>query len=399
MPSHSPRPKRPVVGHHRATGQAYALIGGRRHYTGLHADPASHARALALLAEAAAHGGTLPSPKHAATVAEIVAAYLNHAAEMGGDIPRQDHAFRPLLALYGHLAAADFGPVKLDVVRRVWIDGGIAGGVEYRPLTRSTINERVRAIVRAFRWAASRELVHPDVPAALGMLEGLRQGRSRAKEPRRVRAVPDAVIEATLPHLPRPVAGLVRLQRTCGARSGEILGLRARDIDTTRPIWVCRLESHKTAHLGKARVLTFGPKAQAVLREHMRGKPPWAVIFSPQDSLQERAEAAENHRRPDQKPNPRKTDRTVGERYCTRGYAVAIMRGIAKANAARKAGGLPPIPHWTPHMLRHAFATEARQHCSMDAVQAVLGHSTADMTQHYAALDLAKAAEVAAAIG
>jgi integrase len=395
--------QRPGVGHHKATGQAYALIAGHRHYTGPYTDPASHARALALLAEAAANGGALPSPKHAATVAEVVAAYLAHAAGYYAgsrtSLARVEAALRPLAGLYGHLPAAEFGPVRLEVVRRVWIEGGTAGGVQYRALRRSTINDYTRAIVAAFRWAAAREMIPAEVPTALGMLQSLRARRSAAKEPAKRHPVPDAVIEATLPHLPRPIAGLVRLQRACGARSSEILGLRPRDIDTTGPIWICKIEAHKTAHLGKARTLTFGPKAQAVLREHMAGKTPWAVIFSPWDSVQERAEAAETHRRPDQKPNERKTDRTVGEAYCSRSYAVAILRGIAKANAARAAEGLPPLPHWTPHMLRHSFASEARKHCSMDAVQAALGHASADVTQIYAALDIGKAAEVAAAIG
>jgi integrase len=234
---------------------------------------------------------------------------------------------------------------------------------------------------------------------ALCMLSGLRQGRSKAREPRKVHPVHDADIAATLPHLPAPVAGLVMLQRHTGARSGEILGLRPRDIDTTGPVWLCRLDEHKTAHLGKARVLTFGPKAQAVLKEHMAGKLPWQAIFSPTDSIAERSERAATHRRPDQKPNQRKTDRTINEVYSVRGYGVAVARGVEKANAARRAQGLPEIGHWHPHRLRHSFATEARQHFGLDAVAAALGHSDADVTQIYAQIAECKAAEVATAIG
>lgn len=405
MPPKSTAPRKPAsptVGRHKAKNLAYIRIAGRMIYTGPWDAPESHAKAHALLAEAAANGGTLPPPRHAGTVAEIARAYLLHCKEYyaatQGD-PQVNTALFPVVALFGHLDAADFGPLKLSAIRQLWITGGTVGGKEIPALCRSTINAHIQRVVRCFRWAASRELVHPDVPAALCMLEGLRKGRSKAREPRIVRAVPDAHVEATLPFLPRPVAGLVRLHRACGARSSELLGLRLRDIDRSGRVWLLRLTEHKNAGRGKDRTLCFGPKAQAVILEYARGKAPWAVIFSPRDAIAERSEKATVHRRPNQKPDPRKTERTIAEAYTKDSYGRAVARGVEKANEARRKEGLPEIPRWHPHQLRHAAGTEIRQHHGLDAVSASLGHSDPKTSAIYAELSLGKAVAVAAELG
>jgi hypothetical protein len=59
----------------------------------------------------------------------------------------------------------------------------------------------------------------------------LRYGRAQARETSPVEAVPLDVVEATLPELPRPVAGLVRFQLATGFRPGEARILRAVDLD------------------------------------------------------------------------------------------------------------------------------------------------------------------------
>jgi len=253
--------------------------------------------------------------------------------------------------------------------------------------------------VRCFVWAASRELIPPTVAMALETLAHVRPHSTPAKEPKRRRPVPDEHLALTLPKLPSAVRGLVELQRRTGARAGEILGLRRADVDTSGEIWIVRLEHHKTEHHGKRRTLTIGPKGQEILRRHWAGKSPFEPIFSPRDSMRDKAAEAPSHRRPDQKPNPRLTDRRVGESYSIRTYALAIKTAIEALNADRTKEGLPTIPIWTSHELRHAYATEARHAFGLELAQAALGHATADMTEHYALVDLARASEVAKGIG
>ena len=75
--------------------------------------------------------------------------------------------------------------------------------------------------------------------------------------------------------------------------------------------------------------------------------------------------------------------------YTTHTYTSAI------AKACKKAG----VAHWHPNQLRHLHGTEVRRRFGLEAAQATLGHSRADVTQVYAERDLAQAAKVAAEMG
>jgi integrase len=54
---------------------------------------------------------------------------------------------------------------------------------------------------------------------------------------------------------------------------------------------------------------------------------------------------------------------------------------------------------WHPHQLRHTRALELKREVGLDVARAVLGHRTPIITEHYATLDVAKAAEVMARLG
>ena len=80
-------------------------------------------------------------------------------------------------------------------------------------------------------------------------------------------------------------------------------------------------------------------------------------------------------------------------------YRQTIERAIAKANQRIQAGGGVAIPHWHPNQLRHNAATRLRREFGLDAARAVLGHSSPVVTEVYAELDAAKAAEAMEKIG
>jgi integrase len=101
---------------------------------------------------------------------------------------------------------------------------------EYR-LARRTINQRIGVIKRMFKWAVENELVPPDIHHALEAVAGLKAGRSAAKETAPIRPVSDKQVEAALGMVNRYVAAMIQLQRLTGARSGEIVIMRAADID------------------------------------------------------------------------------------------------------------------------------------------------------------------------
>ena len=376
----------PVLCH--CNGRGYVKLNGQRIYLGPWGSPETDEAYARTITEWLANGRRLYVRPDEISVSEVILAYWEHCKEyyrrpdgsLTSQISRVKCAVRPLRKLYGSTRAAEFGPNALRALREVWLDEDLA---------RKTINDYTGVIKGLFKWAASHELVPVTAYQSLATVENLRVGRSRARERERVTVVPEAHIAAIEPYVSRQVWALVQLQLLTGARGSELLKLRAIDIDTSGEVWSVTLKQHKTAHHGKQRVIPFGPKARAILKEFMGERPVDACLFSPRAGEQERHARAETHRRPDQKPNRRKTSREVGDHYRTDTYRAAIERGCDYAG----------VPRWTPHRLRHTAATRVRKEFGLEAAQAILGHSRADVTEIYAELDLARATDVAKKMG
>jgi hypothetical protein len=115
----------------------------------------------------------------------------------------------------------------------------------------------------------------------------------------------------------------------------------------------------------------------------------------------------------------------LADRYTSDTYAKAIVRGCdhaeradrqAAENAAAAAEGRRPVrvplvikdserkaprtvPRWHSNQLRHNHATDVRRRYGLEAAQAVLGHSHADVTEVYAERNLGLAEKVALEVG
>jgi integrase len=181
-------------------------------------------------------------------------------------------------------------------------------------------------------------MVPVTVYQALLTVQGLRKGKTAAREPEPIRPVSDAEIDATLPHLPPVVANMVRFQRLVGCRPGEVCIIRPCDVERSGDVWCYVPESHKTKAAGL--VAPCRPKSPAT------------------------AEALERYR-----AEQRRFNEALGK--------------VA----------------WSPNQLRHAAATELRRRYGIEAAQTVLGHSKADVTQVYAERDFSLAARVMAEVG
>jgi integrase len=293
-------------------------------------------------------------------------------------------ALRTVKELYGHTPAASFGPLALRSVRQAMIAAGLKS---------TTVNARVHRVRRMFRWAASVELIPASVVGALETVEGLKRGRSAAKDPDPVRSVPVEDVERVSPHLPRPVAAMVTLQLLTGCRLGEVAAMRGCNLTPGEPNWEFRPPHHKNSWRGQDRVIPLGPKAQAVVREFLTDDPE-AFLFCPRQAVGEHDARRAAGRRTKRTPSEESRRAAVpgagrAERYDRRTYRQAIVR------ACRRAG----VPEWSPLQLRHTAATAIRAHFGLESAQAVLGHARADVTQVYAERDLARAHAVAAEIG
>lgn len=399
----STRSKRgPTLCRHKATGHAYAKFGGRQLWFGRYDDPEAHQNFARTLAEWRANGCRLPPDweQEENSVADVVARYLEFAERwyVGPDkaptreVEHVRVAARPLLKSYGTLSMGQFGVRELKTVREGLIDGG---------LVRKTINDRMNRILRIFAWAAEEELCRPEVHASLRALQPLKRGRSQAKESRRVLPVSREHVEATLLHVSRPVAGMIELMWRTGMRPGEACQLRPSDLDTSGSVWFYRPRSHKTDRFDRERVIAIGPEGQEILRRFLRRVPPpdpELPLFSPRDAMAEisatrrsnrRTPLWESHRRAQTRKRRRRPRKQPGQAYTPNSFLGAIKRACVVA-------GVPP---WSPNQLRHAAATRIRRELGLEAARAVLGHSSAAVTEIYAERDQLLAAKAMEQLG
>jgi integrase len=372
---------------HKATHQAIVVIKGRTFYLGRYGSVESRAEYNRIIGEWIAQGPGAPAPAPSGReagsdlrICELIAAYFSHAesryrknGQATSQVDLVKSAMGPLRRLYGDVPAKDFGPKALKAVRQEFIKAG---------LCRNEVNRRTRLIVRMFKWAVADEMVPSSVHQGLATVEGLRRGEGDVRESRPVKAVPDAFVDAVLPHVSRQIAAMIELQRLTGMRPGEVVTMRTTDINTSGAIWAYVPMEHKTEHHGKDRIIHIGPKAQAILKLWLKTDLS-AFLFSPREVMAIRKSKARPSRRvkcPKWQP---------GERYTTKSYALAIRRACDKAG----------VPCWAPNQLRHSAATRLRREFGLDVAKAVLGHSSVLTTQVYAEQDRAAAAAAMAQVG
>ena len=342
-------------------------------------------------------------------VVELAAAYLDHAVEYyqkggkpTGHLSQVRVAVGALDKLFGDLPARQFGPLRLEAMQRQFIADG---------KSRRYINDLIHVVRRVFKWGASKEMLPGSVYEALRTVSGLKRGRSKARETTPVGPVDDATVQATLPFLPAVLADMVRFERLTGCRPTEACIVRPCDVDKSGEIWIYRPATHKVEHHGRARIVFIGPKAQDLLRPYLL-RAAQSYCFSPAESEREhnaeRREARRSRRTPSQRARLR--DRRgghgrAGDCYTKNSYNRAVRRACDKADlAAHKArteisADERIVPRWTPNQLRHSAGTEIRKHFGLEAVQVVLGHAEADVSQIYAEIDLNRGIEVARRIG
>jgi integrase len=435
---------------HKQSGQAIVTLsdncGSRRDYLlGKFGTPESRSGYRRLLTEWEASNYRLPDGSQTSSSAidlsvnELLDAFWEHAknyyqkldGSYATDFKEYRICLRPVKHLYGLSMARDFGPLALKAARQLMIDGYDHPKYGWQPpLARMTINKRIGRIKRVWKWGAAEELISETPFVRLQTVEGLRLGRTKAKETSPIKPVSLTLVQDTLSYLRPQVAAMVQLQLHTGMRPGEVVIMRTLDLDTSGKIWLYRPGSdqgpngqHKTAWRGHSRIIALGPKARAIIR-------PWFrlnvtdYLFQPKEAREYQDEQRKENRKtpmtPSQMARKRKSkpNRPPGERYTVASYGRAVARGCERAFAF-------PIPQnlsrkelkkwreenqdeidqwrrghrWHPNQLRHTKATEIRREAGLDAARAVLGHRTPTITEVYAELDMTKAVEVMERLG
>jgi len=415
----------PKLTRHKATGQARVTIDGKDFYLGTFGTPKAEARYHRLIAAWIAAGKNVPAAEDGhplQTIAEVAAAFLQdaHARYHKRDkktstVSHLTAAVRFILETHAAEPVDEFGPLALQAVR----DRMIASDPK---LARSYINSLVQRIRQMFAWAAERELIDPAIPHRLAVVRGLRRGQG-GRETDRIRPVAWSTVALVRSYVSPQVWAMIRLQWHSGMRPGEVVIMRTADIEADSAVWFYRPAVFKTQHHDDRaeRIVALGPRAQKILAPWLR-KSLEEFLFQPIEAEAARnAERTENRKielkkRPPaheparrRKRRRRRSGKKPGDHYTTDSYRTAITRAIDEVSkrppdflsddeGEALAAWVESI-RWTPHRIRHSYATRVRKAFGLDAARAALGHSRPSVTLDYAELDMEKAAAAARSIG
>ena len=229
-----------------------------------------------------------------------------------------------LLALYGDSLVDDFGLRELLNVQ---------AHLEKSGLNMSSCNNYLVRMRRVFNWGAERAIIHHKIASELEWVKPLESGRTKAPEPVPREAVPDDVVDATLPFMPQMISDMVQIQRETAMRPGELWIMRWCDIDTTDNEWVYEPQEFKEQRHVDYKAIGLTEKCKQILGRY-KDTPADAIIFS-------------------QIRNTQEMGRTNLHQFKTHLFDRKKFADFV-AKAAKKAG----VPHWTPYQLRHSGATE-----------------------------------------
>ena len=340
--------KLPKYALHRASGQARVLVNGKHIYLGKFGSVESQQKCADIITKLASESlaaiSDLPSGQFPdLTIDDLLLRYLQFArsyyCEAG--VPSKEYrcmtdAIKHLRPRYGTCSAQQFGPRKLAIVREDMILQGLA---------RTVINNRINRIRRVFKWGVSMELISPSVFHGICSLEGLKFGRSKARESGPVQAVSDDQIELVVNIASPQIRAMILLQRYTGMRPGEVVIMRPCDIETGESPWLYEPHTHKNKYRGHRREVYLGPKSQELLKPFL-DRDPNAFLFSPYEAESWRNQQRQQQSLPDEK-------------------RVEVV-------------------FWHPHQLRHQFATVVRRELGAEAVQIGLGHKSTNLVDLYA---------------
>lgn len=364
-------------------------------YLGPHGSEKSLRKYRAFLKRLEAQAATVPAVAgeplpvfSGAVIVELVASYLQHCegyyrhadGTKTKEFSCMKEALTPLLELFGDETAATFSIQDFETYRNHLI------GLDY---ARTTINGHAGRVRRMFRWAAQKGYVSPTLWHGLTAVEGLKRGRTQARETPDVLAVSWDTVALTLPHLSPVVAAMVETQFWCGMRPQDVCGVRRCDLDMSSDVWLYRPAHHKNAWRGQTLLKAIPQRVQHILRSWFKPDAD-AYLFSPRDAVLWHAEqkASEASRTTHQQRELSRRFRPPRHRdhYTTDTYRQAVEYGLERLNAERAKDQLPPIK-WTPNQLRHGIATYLERTQGRQSAQRYLGHKHLSTTEIYVEKD------------
>ena len=340
-------------------------------------------------------------------IPDLIRAYVNFAdkyyidphGKPTGEPESIKYALGILLDRFPSMPIEEFGPLRLKEVCEAMID---------KNWCRNLINHHIGRIKRMFKWAVSEQIVSPVILHGLQAVTGLKRGRTRAKESKRILPVDEQHVYAVLGYTTPVVAAMIELQLLTGMRPAELCQLRPCDLDRSGGVWHYYPEKHKNIYRNIERVVSIGPRGQELLTPLLL-RPAEAYCFSPAESEKQRRNKLTQNRKTPLScgntigSNRKETHRSItGDYYDSASYRKAVRYAITAARKAiRKGGGDPDkqLPKWTPYQLRHTAATKVRKEMGYECAGATLGHTNMSATAIYAERNQGLADEAAKRFG
>jgi hypothetical protein len=217
------KPQVPKYGLHKPSGQARVAIQGKLVYLGPHGSAESLQKYTRLISERFLSAPEPIESDHgidkfpSISINELLAKYWAYACRYyspngkpSPELRSMHDVLRWVRTLYTDLPAREFGPLARKAIRQYMVD---------RKLARSNINRQIGRIKRIFKWAVSEQLVPTSVFEGLRSVDGLRFGRTDARETEPVKPVAIQWVNAVLPHVAPPVSAMIQLQMLTGTRT------------------------------------------------------------------------------------------------------------------------------------------------------------------------------------
>lgn len=256
--------------------------------------------------------------------------------------------------LFGSLPVDDIRPAHVDTFLQCMVDNDLA---------RSTINGRMNVLRRWSRWCVSKMIMPPAAREFFWSVDNLKYGERGVREADKITAVDEAIVSATLDHLPATLQAVVKLQLYTSARPGELLIMRPMDIDTSKTPWLYVPGSdkphgkHKNAWRGHDRKIYLGPKCRDIVQPFLN-RVLTGFMFTPAEAVEQRR----GHGYANANPS-----------YTTDTYGQAI---VYACDAAK-------VPRWCPLQLKHTALTRIERMENAQAARAMAGHKHVETTLDY----------------
>lgn len=376
--------KYPKLCRHKSTGAGYVRIDGKQRYlAGTWHDPAKPSSELLASYEAFKYEVDLAAAGGTHSIAELLEKYTRFFASResrsvsrirndNGKLNKLKRMLRP----YNDLTFEQVTVQDLSNIRERLTSHGYAI---------SSVKDYWSHLHVFIKWCISRGFCQPDIALKEMSLPQINLDQyPTAKPPKQREAVSWEQVRLTMPHLSETLQTALLVSLGTGARPQEVLDMRWEDIDTTKPVWEYRPEHHKMKRLNHDRCIYISLPVQQLLKEYQlrRLDPDAEYIFTGAESwaysMAKRIgeEPAETFR---MKPN------NVTNRLDSRRMYQAVKRICVRE-------GIEP---WTPYQTRHFFAetmlaklsdhfkSNGSEGLAIEAVSAMLGHKSLEMTQRY----------------